>query len=73
MNQDCGQNDIASIGVEKAIGVWSSPKVFVTKRPAGVETLTFPFGKRDSAELLLAKALGAIYIEKHYTTRLSKR
>ena len=60
MNQDCGQSGIASVGIEKAIGVWSRAKVVVTKRPAGVETLTFLFWKRDSAELLRSKALKAI-------------
>lgn len=69
-NQGCGQNDIASIVVDRVIiGVWSSPKVFVTKRPAGVETLAFLFGKRDSAELLLDKALGATLHILKSTTR----
>ena len=65
MNQDCEQDDIASVGFEKAIGVWSRAKVFVTKRPAGVETLTFLFGKRDSAELLLTQALEAYVYTLH--------
>ena len=68
MNQDCEQDDIASVGVEKAIGVWSRAKVFVTKRPAGVETLTFLFGKRDSAELLLTEALEAICMYIYIST-----
>ena len=63
MNQDCEQDDIASVDVEKAMGIWSRATVFVTKRPAGVETLTFLFGKRDSAELPLTRALEAIYID----------